>query len=105
MVQGSGEENNSRESNATADGLLGAYELAGLRMVPLKPDKLPRGSEWQKRDINRKEIERGLERGGGVGLQVGEISNWISAADLDRPTARRLAPQFLPETLKSGKES
>ena len=65
--------------------LLNAYYSAGLRLVPLKPSlKKPRGNEWQKREITRKEIERNLERGGGVGIQAGECSGWTSAGDLDR---------------------
>jgi putative DNA primase/helicase len=84
--------------------LLNAYYSAALRLVPLKPSlKKPLGNEWQRRPITREEVEDNLERGGGVGIQAGERSGWVSAADLDHPIARRLASYYLPDTLTSGK--
>lgn len=89
----------------TTTQILNAYEAVGIRLVPLKPeDKKPKGNEWPSRTITREEIERNLERGGGVGIQAGECSGWICAADLDCDEARKLAPLFLPKTLTSGKE-
>src|SRR5215217_3148536 len=84
--------------------LLNAYDAAGVRQVPLREeDKKPLGNEWQTREITRDEIERNLERGGGVGIQAGECSGWVCAGDLDCDEARKLAPRFLPETLTGGK--
>jgi len=95
---------NTREAPPYEE-LLDAYYAAGLRLVPLKPEnKRPRGNDWPKREIPRKEVERNLERGGGVGIQTGECSCWVCAVDLDHPLARKLAPLYLPETLMSGKE-
>jgi putative DNA primase/helicase len=45
-----------------------------------------------------------IAKGGNVGIQAGEVSDWICAVDLDSEEAVRLAPKFLPETLKSGKQ-
>jgi len=85
--------------------ILDAYEAQGWRQVPLKrEDKSPKGYEWQKRLITRKEIEENLKCGGGVGIQAGECSGWLCAVDLDQQLARELAPEFLPDTLTSGKE-
>ncbi len=38
-----------------------------------------------------------------MGWQVGEISDWRCAVDPDCPEAEKLAPTFLPDTLKAGK--
>src|SRR5215210_1386666 len=84
--------------------LLSEYRRAGVRLVPLRPeDKKPKGKEWQRREITDEEIERNLARGGGVGIQAGEVSGWLCAVDLDCDEARELAPRFLPATLTSGK--
>lgn len=45
-----------------------------------------------------------LRNGNNVGIQVGEVSGWICAVDLDCEEAVRLAPRFLTDTLKSGKQ-
>jgi putative DNA primase/helicase len=92
--------------NSDHQETLNAYEVAGLRLVPLRPeDKTPKGEQWQSRTITRDEIESNLARRGGVGIQVGECSGWLCAVDLDHPAARKLAPHFLPTTLTSGKAS
>jgi P4 family phage/plasmid primase-like protien len=95
-----------QEAASRQTELLNAYDAAGLRLVPLRrEDKKPLGNEWQTRPITRDEIERNLERGGGVGVQAGECSGWVCAADLDCEEARKLAPEFLLDTLTSGKAS
>ena len=94
------------ETNQINTFLLDEYEAAGWRLVPLKPeDKRPKGTDWPRRTITRAEIEKNLERGGGVGVQAGECSGWLCAADLDTEEARELALRFLPTTLTSGKEN
>jgi len=102
MINDNGRKN-TREAPPHEE-LLNAYYGAALRLVPLKPSlKKPQGNEWQRRPITREEVEDNLKRGGGVGIQAGERSGWVSAADLDHPIARRLASYYLPETLTSGK--
>jgi P4 family phage/plasmid primase-like protien len=60
--------------------------------------------EWQKRWVSEEEILAWHAAGGGVGIQVGPHSGHIVAVDLDTVEARTLAPKFLPDTLKAGKE-
>src|SRR5215210_1599155 len=58
---------------------------------------------WQKQTTSLAAIRRYLERGGGVGVQVGEVSQWLAVADADHEYAVATAPAFLPETLRQAK--
>jgi putative DNA primase/helicase len=80
--------------------LLTQQHEAGFKLLKLREDKKPEGKEWQKRTRPLAEILTHAENGGGVGVQVGEVSDWIAAADLDCGEAEKLAPYFLPDTLK-----
>lgn len=44
-----------------------------------------------------------VKRGGNVGMQMGEVSDWRGAVDNDCPETVALAPRFLPATLRIGK--
>jgi putative DNA primase/helicase len=89
---------------SVASELLDAYETVGYKLVKVDPDqKRPTYKNWQHEHIPSTEIRRWVEDGGNVGVQVGEVSDWICAVDLDCAEAVQLAPSFLPDTLKSGK--
>jgi P4 family phage/plasmid primase-like protien len=89
----------------TAEQLLTAYEEFGYKLVKVDRElKKPNYAKWQLKTIPSDEIRRWVASGGNIGIQVGEVSNWLCAVDLDCPEAQNLAPQFLPDTLKSGKQ-
>jgi putative DNA primase/helicase len=84
---------------------LNAYDLEGFKMVRLsRSKKKPVDAGWQERQISLEDAYAWVERGGDIGLQMGEVSGWLCAVDLDTEEARKLAPYFLPETLTAGKE-
>ena len=84
--------------------LLRFYENEGIKLVRLNHrTKKPVDSEWQHRPLTLKDVQEWVRSGGDVGWQCGEVSGWISAVDLDCGEARRLAPKFLPETLRGAK--
>src|SRR5215204_3862013 len=64
----------------------------------------PKGEEWQEAWVSQEDALAHAARGGNIGIQLGEVSDWLCAVDLDTEEVRRLAPKFLPETLKAGKE-
>jgi P4 family phage/plasmid primase-like protien len=82
-----------------------AYFAAQWKPVRLHCEtKKPKGLEWQNRWVSEEDLITWYEAGGGVGVQVGPRSDYIVAVDLDTAEARKLAPKFLPDTLKAGKE-
>src|SRR5918994_644438 len=84
--------------------LLEYYANEGIKLVRLsRKTKKPVDEEWQRRTTAVEDLEEWVKNGGDVGWQCGEVSGWISAADLDWPEARNLAPHFLPETLRGAK--
>ena len=83
--------------------LLGYYDAEGIKLVRLDDAKKPVDGEWQMKRLPLEKLEDWVRRGGNVGWQCGEVSGWISGADLDWPEARALAPRFLPETLRGAK--
>jgi putative DNA primase/helicase len=96
---------NEQFGSTASTQILHAYHHEGFKQVKLRPDtKRPFEDEWQLKDAPFEEIERHVSAGGAVGLQVGDRSGWLCAVDLDHHIARRLAPEFLPDTLTSGKE-
>ena len=66
--------------------------------------KKPKDNEWPDRWASEEQLIAWYEQGGGIGIQVGPNSDHIVAVDLDTEEARKLAPKFLPDTLKAGKE-
>ena len=84
--------------------LLRRYYDDGFKLVRLRGDtKQPAHKEWQENDVPLAAVEAWVGDGGAVGLQMGQVSDWISCADLDWPEARALAPHFLPDTLRGAK--
>ncbi len=95
----------SAETTPEPERLLAAYDEFGWKQVKVDRElKKPTYEKWQEKTIPREELRRHVEGGGNVGIQAGQVSDWICAADLDSEEAVRLAPKFLPETLKSGKQ-
>ncbi len=62
------------------------------------------GKEWQKEHVLQEDALAHYRKGGNIGLQMGEVSGWLCAEDLDDEVLRRLARHFLRDTLKAGKE-
>jgi putative DNA primase/helicase len=84
--------------------LLRFYHNEGIKLVRLSGrTRKPVDDAWQLRTVPLEDVEEHVRRGGGVGWQCGEVSDWISAVDNDWPEARQLAPKFLPDTLRSAK--
>jgi putative DNA primase/helicase len=84
--------------------LLRFYDGEGIKLVRLsRRTKRPVDEEWQLRQLAVEALQEWVRNGGDVGWQCGEVSGWISAADLDWPEARTLAPRFLPDTLRGAK--
>lgn len=84
--------------------LLRFYDNAGIKLVRLSHrTKKPVDDDWPRATLPLEVLEEWVRNGGDVGWQCGEVSGWISAVDLDCEEARRLAPKFLPETLRGAK--
>jgi putative DNA primase/helicase len=84
--------------------LLRFYDNEGIKLVRLSHrTKKPVDDEWQLQPLALEDIEEWVRGGGDVGWQCGQVSGWMSAVDLDCEEARRLAPRFLPETLRGAK--
>jgi P4 family phage/plasmid primase-like protien len=93
------------DAKSTPNRLLTAYDEFGWKQVKVSRElKKPVYDDWQKITVPREDLRRHVEGGGNVGIQAGQVSDWICAADLDSEEAVRMAPKFLPETLKSGKQ-
>jgi len=84
--------------------ILDHFDGEGWKLVKADPEtKGGVDEEWQKRTVSLAAIRRYLERGGGVGVQVGEVSQWLAVADADHEYAVATAPAFLPGTLRQSK--
>jgi putative DNA primase/helicase len=84
--------------------LLRFYDNEGIKLVRLSHrTKKPVDSEWQQRPLALEDVQEWVRSGGDVGWQCGKVSGWMSAVDLDCEEAQRLAPRFLPETLRGAK--
>ncbi len=84
--------------------LLRFYDNEGIKLVRLSHrTKKPVDAEWQRHPLAVEDAQEWVRGGGDVGWQCGEVSGWMSAVDLDCEEARRLAPRFLPETLRGAK--
>jgi hypothetical protein len=77
---------------------------AGIKLVRVsRARKRAIDDEWQNTTIPFENVVSWVAQGGNVGIQVGEVSDWICGVDLDCKEAEQLAPRFLPETLSSRK--
>ena len=85
--------------------LVEQYAQLRWKMLKLHPaTKKPVGSGWQKADgLSEQAAKKVIEQGNPIGIQAGEVSGWLSCVDNDSGEAVKLAPQFLPKTLASGK--
>jgi P4 family phage/plasmid primase-like protien len=84
--------------------LLRFYDNEGIKLVRLSHrTKKPVDEEWQRRQVPLEDLQAWVRNGGDVGWQCGEVSGWMSAVDLDCTEARKLAPIFLPDTLRGAK--
>lgn len=61
------------------------------------------GLEWQKKEVSLEALCKHLQNGGGVGAQMGNVSNGLSVVDPDNKYAILLAHRFLPATLTQAK--
>jgi len=92
-------------TNEAAD-LLGYYHNDGCKLVRLsRKTKKNVDPGWPHKNVPLSEILDWYERGGNIGKQLGEVSDWRGAVDCDCPEAVRLAPRFLRDTLRLGKGS
>jgi len=95
------------DATATEEGKeqIRAYLAAQWKPIRLHGEsKKPKDFEWPERWASEEQLITWYEKGGGIGVQVGPSSDHIVAVDLDTPEARALAPLFLQDTLKAGKE-
>jgi P4 family phage/plasmid primase-like protien len=94
----------------TGEGQIEAYYDAGLKVLtlgnknPFNPYR-DDGKEWQKVHVQQEHAIAHHKTGGNIGLQMGEVSGWLCAVDMDYEEAMRLAPHFLPKTLTAGKHT
>ena len=80
------------------------YDNDGIKLVRLsRRTKKPVDEQWQRRTVALEDLEDWVRNGGDVGWQCGEVSGWVSAADLDWPEVRKLALRYLPDTLRGAK--
>jgi archaellum biogenesis ATPase FlaH len=92
-------------ANDTGTETIRRYFEQGFKVLRLHPEtKRPVGNGWQlSPGLTLEEAERAVASGHPIGLQVGEVSGWLVCVDLDESEAVKLAPHFLPETLRAGK--
>jgi P4 family phage/plasmid primase-like protien len=84
--------------------LIRFYYNEGIKLVRVsRKTKKPVDEKWQQHTLPLEDLEEWVKGGGDVGWQCGEVSGWICAGDLDWSEARKLAPHFLPETLRGAK--
>ena len=88
----------------TTTDILEHYDNDGCKLIRLsRKTKRCVDDEWQLTYVPLSDIRTHVKRGGNVGMQMGEVSDWRGAVDTDCPEAAGLAPRFLPETLRIGK--
>jgi hypothetical protein len=91
--------NNGNLRTLAGDKQIKKYYAEQLKVLVLG-DKNPfnpyraDGKEWQREHVQQEDALAHYTRGGNIGLQMGEVSGWLCAADLDVEEARRLAPFF-----------
>jgi hypothetical protein len=96
---------NTADVNGNLRTVLSFYTELGWKLVPVHKDsRHPHYRGWNETAFSIEHILEDMAHGHGVGVQTGPVSNWLCAVDLDSHNARVCAPDFLPDTLKSGKE-
>lgn len=102
MIGATGQAQGTNEGTA----LLGYYHNDGCKLVRLsRKTKKNVDTDWPIKDVPLPEITDWCGKGGNVGMQMGEVSDWRGAVDNDCPEAVKLAPKFLRKTLRLGKGS
>jgi Bifunctional DNA primase/polymerase, N-terminal/AAA domain len=88
-----------------AEELIGQYLEERWKLLRLhREKKRPIGEEWQKKPgLSLEEAIAAINAGYSIGAQVGAVSGGLGCVDNDTPETERLAPFFLPDTLKAGK--
>jgi putative DNA primase/helicase len=82
------------------------YLERGLAVITVAAgEKKPGRSDWQNLRLSPEAVPRHLNDGQNIGLLIGEPSDWRMDVDLDTDEAVKIANQFLPPTLTSGRES
>lgn len=90
----------------TRTDILDDFRSEGWKLLKVDPKtKSGVGEEWQNRDVSVEAVRDYIQQGGGVGIQMGEPSCWLSVLDGDHKYAIATAPAFLPETLRQAKGS
>lgn len=80
------------------------YANEDMKLIRVsRAEKQAVDNEWQHTAVAIEDMTSWVSQGGNVGIQVGQVSDWLSGVDLDCPEAAQLAPRFLPETLMSQK--
>lgn len=85
--------------------LVAQYDACGFKMVRLGPDKRPIDNGWPTKRLPLEEYETHVRKGGGLGWQVGEPSDYRVAVDSDWPEMVAMMDIFLSETLRGAKGS
>jgi hypothetical protein len=82
------------------------YIERGLAAIPVpRGSKNPNRKDWEKERWRVEDVPRLWNNGQNVGVLCGEASGWRVDVDCDTPEAVRLAPKFLPRSLKGGREN
>jgi hypothetical protein len=82
------------------------YIEQGMSVIPVGAgEKKPERSDWQNMRLSPEDVTRYFNDGQNIGLLTGEPSGGRVDADLDADEAVKIADQFLPPTLTSGRES
>jgi len=98
---GSGKNGNFSRHRET----LNTYAGLGWKLVSAHKDKRhPHYKGWQETDFSLDLILSDMAQGHGVGVQTGEVSNWLAPVDLDSHYARVVAHHFLARTQEIAKE-
>ena len=102
LPHASSSDNTSQQNGSVGpEGLLAAHEAAGIKLLRVDPKtKKGVGLDWPNRHTPLNEVAQHVERGGNVGWQMGAVSGWLCAVDMDCPEARVLGPRFIPDTLR-----
>lgn len=81
-----------------------AYVRMGLSVVP-NEGKRPLRKGWPSQRLAEDKLPGHFNNGQNVGLVNGEASGNLVAVDIDVPEALKISDEFLPNTLRSGRES
>lgn len=82
------------------------YMDRGIAPIPVSTrSKNPNRKNWESERWTKDDVTRLWSSDQNVGVLCGEPSGWLVDVDCDCPEAVRLAPKFLPRTLKGGRDT